>query len=117
LGLGAGAHSWLDGQRWANLPHPEAYIATLGRGETPVAWREKIDPATEIGETMMLWLRLTEGAAAVRFRERFGVEMEAVFGQELAELREAGLLEWDGNTARLTPRGRLLGNQVFLRFI
>lgn len=27
LGLGAGAHSWLDGRRWANEYHPHDYIA------------------------------------------------------------------------------------------
>lgn len=117
LGIGAGAHSWLDGKRWANLPHPEDYIKALGRGETPTSECEQIEPATEMGETMMLWLRLAEGADALRFRERFSVELEAVFGQALAELRELGLLEWDGCTARLTPRGRLLGNEVFLHFI
>lgn len=117
LGLGAGAHSWLEGKRWANLPHPEQYIRALGRGESPVAECEQIEPATEMGETMMLWLRLAEGADALRFQERFGVELEAVFGQALAMLRESGLLEWDGCVARLTPRGRLLGNQVFLQFV
>ncbi|MCX7682524.1 MAG: radical SAM family heme chaperone HemW [Anaerolineae bacterium] len=117
LGVGAGAHSWLDGRRWANLSHPEDYIRALERGEMPVAEHERIELATEMGETMMLWLRLAEGADALRFRERFGVELEAVFGGELAELCEVGLLEWDGRVARLTPRGRLLGNQVFLRFI
>jgi oxygen-independent coproporphyrinogen-3 oxidase len=43
--------------------------------------------------------------------------LEAVFGSELAELCAAELLEWDGRRLRLTARGRLLGNQVFARFL
>ena len=39
------------------------------------------------------------------------------FGEELRDLRELGLVTWDGVVARLTARGRLLGNRVFERFI
>jgi oxygen-independent coproporphyrinogen-3 oxidase len=65
----------------------------------------------------MLGLRLSEGISATAFQERFGRSLEAVFGPELAELSAAELLEWDGHRLRLTPRGRLLGNQVFARFL
>ncbi len=117
LGFGAGAHSWLGGKRWANLRHPREYIAALEEGRSPVAEAEEVTQRTEMGETMMLGLRLSEGVSDARFRARFGVGLEEVFGAELAESRGLGLLEWDGHTARLTPRGRLLGNQVFARFV
>ncbi len=125
LGVGAGAHSWLDGgvlslskgRRWANVRHPRDYIAALESGETPVADVEEIDRRMEMGETMMLGLRLAEGVSDARFQARFGRELEQVFGAELAELRELGLLAWDGRVARLTARGRLLGNRVFVRFV
>lgn len=66
-------------------------------------------------------LRLTrEGVSRQAFQDRFGRSLEAVFGQQVEELRALGLLEWAGegdDVLRLTPRGRLLGNQVFIRFI
>nr|HID14882.1 radical SAM family heme chaperone HemW [Anaerolineae bacterium] len=143
LGVGAGAHSWLGGgvlsgstepsgrwpsgrglaevlskgQRWANVRHPREYIAALDRGVTPVAAVEVIDRRVEMGETMMLGLRLAEGVDDARFRARFGLGLERAFGEELRELRELGLVEWDGRVARLTARGRLLGNQAFARFV
>ena len=40
-----------------------------------------------------------------------------VYAAEVQELVKLGLLEWHGNSVRLTRRGRLLGNQVFLRFV
>jgi oxygen-independent coproporphyrinogen-3 oxidase len=82
-----------------------------------VAEEEEIGPSMEMGETMMLGLRLIEGVSDARFRDRFGVSLEAAFGSDLADLRGLGLLEWDGQAARLTPRGRLLGNVVFARFL
>ncbi len=119
LGVGAGAHSWLDGQRWANVRHPREYVAACGTGCQPVLCEEVevIDHRLEMGETMMLGLRLAEGVRAGSFEARFGEALEEVFGKELGELRELGLLEWDGSLARLTARGRLLGNRVFARFV
>ncbi len=117
LGIGAGAHSWLGGHRWANMRHPREYIAVLEQGDTATAEVELIERRMEMGETMMLGLRLAEGVDDARFRARFGVRMETAFGEELAQLQDLGLLEWNGHVARLTARGRLLGNQVFMRFV
>ena len=127
LGVGAGAHSWLDGaapslsqgQRWSNVRHPREYVAACGTGCQPVLREEVevIDHRLEMGETMMLGLRLAEGIRAGPFEARFGEALEEVFGKELGELRELGLLEWDGSLARLAARGRLLGNRVFVRFV
>lgn len=117
LGFGAGAHSWMEGKRWVNVRHPREYIAALEAGRSPVVEVEAIDRRTEMGETMMLGLRLAEGVSDARFRARLGAGLEETFGAELAELRDLGLLEWDGVAARLTARGRLMGNQVFERFV
>ena len=119
LGVGAGAHSWLGGQRWANVRHPRDYIAACGTSCQLVLRQEveEIDRRMEMGETMMLGLRLAEGVDDARFQARFGRGLEQVFGAELAELCELGLLEWDRRVARLTARGRLLGNRVFVRFV
>jgi len=72
-------------------------------------------------ETMMVGLRLTdEGVSRQKFRDRFGVEMQNVFGREIAELIGFGLVEWaqdGGERLRLTKRGRPLGNQAFMRFV
>jgi coproporphyrinogen III oxidase-like Fe-S oxidoreductase len=40
-----------------------------------------------------------------------------VYAVEIEELIGFGLLEWNGAAIRLTKRGRLLGNQVFMRFV
>jgi oxygen-independent coproporphyrinogen-3 oxidase len=117
LGFGAGAASWWEGRRWTNVRHPADYIARLEAGRSPAEEVEEIPPRLEIGETMMMGLRLAEGVSDGRFHARFGQGLEEVFGEELARLQELGLLEWDGRAARLTPRGRLLGNQVFQHFL
>ena len=83
----------------------------------PVSEVEVISETLEMGETMMLGLRLTEGVSGEGFKARFGRTPGSVFGTDLDELKGLGLLEEEGGTWRLTGRGRLLGNEVFQRFV
>jgi oxygen-independent coproporphyrinogen-3 oxidase len=118
IGLGAGAHSWWAGQRWANEPLPDHYVRALKRGELPVAEREDIGTELEMAETMMMGLRLLqEGVSLDRFQRRFGASLERVYAEPVAELVDRGLIELTPRRIRLTPPGRLLGNQVFARFL
>jgi len=125
LAVGAGAHSWLGGRRWVNVNHPEDYVAAWAGDDLseidnllPACQDvEEIDKPLEMGEMMMLGLRLAEGVSNRRFESRFGRSLLEVFGCQLENLREQGLITWDGSVARLTQPGRLLGNRVFERFI
>ncbi len=75
----------------------------------------------------MMGLRLLqEGVSEARFRRRFGVSMEGVYRAEIEGAIAEGLLErvplGDGDSEgayrlRLTRRGHLLGNRVFVRFV
>ncbi len=117
LGFGAGAHSHRDDRRWWNVRAPAEYIARVRAGGTPEAGGELISPAQAMGEMMMLGLRLSQGVSATAFRKRFDRELDAVYRRQLEELAAADLIEWDAGCVRLTSRGRLLGNQVFARFL
>jgi coproporphyrinogen III oxidase-like Fe-S oxidoreductase len=80
-----------------------------------------VDRETEIGETMMVGLRLVDrGVNAKEFLQRFGESLTDKFGRTIERLERQGLLEWtDGpvSSLRLTRGGRLLGNRVFREFI
>jgi oxygen-independent coproporphyrinogen-3 oxidase len=105
--------------------HPGRAPSGSGISGSPALWPspaaedgEVIDRSLEMGETMMLGLRLTrEGVVEADFRQRFGVSLEEVYGDVIRDLTKAGLLAWDQARLRLTRRGRLLGNQVFARFL
>lgn len=117
LGLGAGAYSWLEGRRWSNIPHPAAYIQAGQAGQWPEVDVEVIPPELERAETLMMGLRLAEGVTEADFRARFGIGLAEVYGVTIGRLVEIGLVAWDGQCLRLSPRGRLLGNQVFSAFL
>jgi oxygen-independent coproporphyrinogen-3 oxidase len=117
LGLGAGACSYLGGERTGNVRDVGQYIANLRQGRRPVAERERLPRRGQMGETMMLGLRRAAGVDGARFRERFGDPPEAAFAEELEKLVQAGLLTTDGTHWKLTRRGLFLANQAFLEFV
>ena len=65
---------------------------------------------------MMMGLRLYTGVDPGQFAARFGEPPAYVYGEVIEELADDGLLETAGGSFVLTPRGRLLGNEVFSRF-
>jgi oxygen-independent coproporphyrinogen-3 oxidase len=134
LGFGAGAHGFAAGTRTANILSPKAYVErclALSQPDPGARTAFPITPATvsaqpvkrksAMGEFMMMGLRLTvEGVSHAEFHRRFGVQLEEVYEREVEELLALKLLERagvGGDILRLTPGGRLLGNQAFIRFI
>ncbi len=116
-GIGAGAHSYFKGERCWNVAHPLEYIRRIEEQGKAILGRELISPETERTDHIILRLRLVEGLDLQEFRKRYGSDMDRLYGDEISALKEAGLLECAGGKLRLTPRGRLLGNEVFQRFL
>ncbi len=129
LGIGPGAHSYLNGYRFSNLRSPRRYIQLAGAltsakvrpadlGEYGLLdMIEAIDQRLEMAETMMLGLRLSEGVSRGAFRRRFGVGLVETYGPQIDELLGLELLAWQEDRLVLTPKGMLLGNEVFQRFL
>jgi oxygen-independent coproporphyrinogen-3 oxidase len=126
LGLGAGAHSYVDGCRLANERRPGRYIELVDESADAKSdpWAlphvesfEAPDAEREMSDAIILGLRLTEGVSLDTLGRRFGVNVGDRFGEEITKLTGLGLLESVDGRVRLTERGRLLGNEVFQRFL
>ncbi len=140
LGLGAGAHSHLispqEGREWrfANVYSPRQYVKWLGRAsDLPAAGQEGLatrlrgmrhvslleeeSREAAMADSAILALRLNEGLSLSHFGSRFDIDFETVYGSRLAEPLELGLLERVSGCLRLTDRGRLLANEVFVRLL
>jgi oxygen-independent coproporphyrinogen-3 oxidase len=133
LGVGAGAHGFISHYRTVNISTPQGYIRKMLDENSPVESGVKfpespstveitpIDIETEIGETMMMGLRLVEdGVSSIEFQRRFGIRLEEKFSAQIERYLSYKLLEWVGDhqkRLRLTIKGQMLGNQVFQAFI
>ena len=117
LGLGLGAASLFDSQRWNNTDSMEEYLEKSERPEEIQVCREKLSVREQMEETMFLGLRMTEGIELERFQEEFGISVEEVYGDALRRLEGLGLLQADGGRIYLTRKGISLSNQVFVEFL
>jgi oxygen-independent coproporphyrinogen-3 oxidase len=117
LAFGPGAHGYWADWRFSTVLAPAEYIRRVGAGESVIVECDAVSRADEMGEFMILGLRLNAGVSTREFSRRFGCEVEEPFATELHELTNLGLLELTGDRLRLTRRGRLLGNEVFRRFV
>jgi putative oxygen-independent coproporphyrinogen III oxidase len=104
-GVGPGAHSHVDGQRWWNVKHPRTYADRIAEGRSPAHDREVLSAEQVAMERLMLGLRLAGGVPVSQLRrpERAVPEVEA------------GLLDrrsFDEGRLTLTRAGRLLADRV-----
>jgi oxygen-independent coproporphyrinogen-3 oxidase len=128
LAFGAGAHGYANGYRYANVLRIKTYIERLTHCQVP-DYVFPLTPATvnhqrqslqeDMTDFMITGLRLTqEGVSEVEFEERFGRSLRDVYGKQISALVDMGLIEnGPEKRLRITKRGRLLGNRVFMRFV
>ena len=113
-GFGVAAHSCVGRIRFANTDDLNKYI------DDPldaVDFTEELDDDKILGETVMLALRTSSGVSFDDISRIFRVKFEDRFEREVDELLTSGLIERTEKGIKLTKRARLLGNQVFMRFI
>ena len=97
--------------RFATPDSLEEYVAGGRLRKMPVS------PQAALEETFFLGLRLTKGVDLKTVASELGESATDPLSSTISECERAGLLEREGDVIRLTPRGRLLSNEVFERFI
>lgn len=104
LGLGPGAHGFLDGRRF----YYERSLPDFLAGKPPV----EEGPGGGLEEYVMLRLRLSDGLEEPALQTRFGVDFSMFDAGTLARLENGGLLRRNGGKIALTRRGFLVSNAV-----
>jgi putative oxygen-independent coproporphyrinogen III oxidase len=106
-GAGPGAHSHVGGVRWWNVKHPAAYAQRLAAGQSPAAARERLTPAEQRMEDIMLRTRLAGGLPLSVLTATARNQSERMVDDRLVD-RSA----YDSGRLVLTVRGRLLADAV-----
>lgn len=114
IGIGAGAHSFINNIRVANTPYLDKYMS---KDFAAVKTEHANTKKESMQEMVFLGLRLINGFHLNDFTRRFGIGMREIYKKELAELTEDGLLEINGKNVRLTEKGMFLANEVFKKFL
>ena len=118
LGFGVDAHSMLpssdpenEAMRFSTADALEKYMAAAPSQRTAVS------PANALEECLFLGLRLNRGVNLRDISSHFGRQSVDQLLPIIEELIESTLMRQDSESIRLTPRGRLLSNEVFQAFL
>jgi oxygen-independent coproporphyrinogen-3 oxidase len=103
--------------RYANITNIEAYQQALSDGKLPVASVVPMSRMTRFKDALIMGLRLVEGVDLRSLGERYRIDCSTFLQDTVADLEQADLLCRNADNLRLTPRGRLLSNVVFSRWV
>jgi putative oxygen-independent coproporphyrinogen III oxidase len=100
VGFGSAAHSHQHGRRFWNVRTPDRYVELIEKGESPLGGEEFLDESTQQFERDSLAMRTSHGVALEAF-------------DSLDEI--AHLVSVNEGRVTLTPKARLVANQVIVR--
>jgi oxygen-independent coproporphyrinogen-3 oxidase len=117
LGLGPSAASHVVGARYTNPRGLDAYRKAVAVGRWPLAAPEPSNAEREARTAFVLGLRMLEGVEVGEFETRYDFNVAGTLGEDVENLVNVGLLEYNGGVLRLTRGGLFLSDEVFSRLI
>ncbi|HOI85155.1 MAG TPA: radical SAM family heme chaperone HemW [Acholeplasmataceae bacterium] len=110
IGVGLGAHGYIDRYRTYNHRHLQDYFRT---------WMERKEYQTEdmlLQDDLIFGLRRIDGVDMAYIEDRYHLSLFEKYPQ-LNDKMNLGLIEIKEGRLKLTQQGLFLGNQVFMVFI
>lgn len=117
IGAGAGSHGYTGEERYYNIKPVNHYINNMNEHGSVVKEKLQLTQNDKFEEEMFLGLRINKGVSEARFIEKYGVPVDAVYGDVLKNLTEKKLLTRKNGYISLTEAGRMIGNDVFVEFL
>lgn len=117
VGLGVSASGFLNETRYNNLCELDKYENIIRSGKKPIEWEEKLSIKDEIEESIFLGLRMNEGIKFKDFYEKYNLNFEEEYKNEIDKLKKMELIETKDEGMRLTQKGREISNSVFVEFM
>jgi oxygen-independent coproporphyrinogen-3 oxidase len=113
IGIGAGAHSFRNGMRFANVGDVESYINAINEARLPVTEEMVLTPEDRVKEILFLGLRKKEGIELGEMPAETAEKMKETMGNLVLQ----DLIESSDNRIKLTRKGLLLCNEVIVRLM
>ncbi len=117
LGLGLGASSLIEEQRFHNIEDLAQYIEYAGNLERLCCDKEILSEQERMEEFVFLGLRKMEGISKQEFQRLFGKTLEECYKNNIHRMKQEKLIEESDGYLRLTKRGIDLSNYVFAEIL
>lgn len=113
FGLGAAAHSYVDGKRTENTKNIGEYISGKYHCDNSI-YLTKEDM---IFEFVMMGMRMDKGINESEFERRFGIKVDVLYKKQLDKFLSGGFIERANGNIRFTDVGRNVSNSILCEFI
>jgi oxygen-independent coproporphyrinogen-3 oxidase len=115
LAIGPGACGFVGNVRYGNVKPVARYTGMLAEGQLPLDTAERLTPAQALAERLILGLRTADGVAR---RELDARTADApTLRARVDEWIDAGLVQVTDERVRLTERGFLLSDALFVEML
>lgn len=115
IGFGVSSKSVIHERLYTNVKDLKSYHRMVGEGRIPMDFATVLTKEQEMRRVVIRGLKMCEVSRG-DFRARFGVDIDLVFGVELAGLTREGMLVDVGDDIVLTRQGQLHSTNVYERF-
>ncbi len=117
IGLGAGAYSYINGERYCNIKNIKEYISSVKSKKELKCFSEKLTQKKRASEILIMALRMTSGISKEDFFHRSGFDLNELFEKQLNNLTQSGLINFDDERIKLTKKGLSVADSVMMEFM
>ncbi|MDE5413860.1 radical SAM family heme chaperone HemW [Alkalihalobacterium chitinilyticum] len=117
FGIGAGAHGYINGVRYANIGPVQKYIQSISEKKQARFEANELSEKERMEEEMFMGLRMLDGVSKQKFYERYGIQLTEMYQKQIEQLAASQLIQVTPDRVKLTRKGVFLANEVFEQFL
>ena len=117
IGVGSASSSYIDGYRLVNTSNINNYIEKINNNISVVIDKYENTIEDEMEEFVFMGLRMVSGIDLLKFKKKFGVDINSIYKEVIEKNIKDGLLVVEENKMFLTAKGMELSNSVMSDFI
>ena len=117
IGVGSASSSYIDGSRFSNTTNINDYIEKINNNVSVVIDKYENSIKDEMEEFVFMGLRMISGIDLLRFKKKFGIDINSIYKEVIEKNIKDGLLVVKEDKMFLTAKGMELSNSVMSDFI
>ncbi len=117
IGVGSASSSYIDGSRFSNTTNINDYIEKINNNVSVVIDKYENSIEDEMEEFIFMGLRMISGIDLLRFKKKFGIDINSIYKEVIEKNIKDGLLVVKEDKMFLTAKGMELSNSVMSDFI
>ena len=115
LGLGVASISHIAGVHYQNVNEINQYTDAIAKGDLPIHRAHRTTHDERMIREFLLQMKLGK-VSSQYFKDKFGVDLIARYSEQLAELKDEELLDYDAEGITLRRRGLLCVDNLLFKF-